>query len=78
MPIPQQGTVLSTVKIDVSPDGIRLTMEGLETDLASLIAEAGGFTALDLVYHTYDSSDVCLLSNKKLAFVDRPVPPVTP
>lgn len=69
----RKGTVTTSVKIDVSPDGIRLSIEGLESDLATLLEKAGKFTVEPVQYHTYDSMDVFITSDKAIEFVDKPI-----
>ncbi|AYP68631.1 hypothetical protein EalM132_00119 [Exiguobacterium phage vB_EalM-132] len=68
----KQATVSTVVKIDVSTDGVSLTFEGLDADLASLIANAIDYEVVGAPeYHTYDSSNIVIKSKKSLAFVDR-------
>lgn len=71
----EQATIKTAVSIDVSSDGIKFSIEGLDTDLANLIEKAGGFHVLSTKYHTYDTSDVVIISDKVIEFVDRPVEP---
>jgi hypothetical protein len=73
-----QATVQATVKIDVSPEGIKFTIEGLDADLASLIGVAGKFSVLVPEYHTFDTSTVVIKSDKVIAFVDPPEEPEIP
>lgn len=69
----QRATVSTVVKIDVSPEGVKLTFEGLDTDLVTLMAQAQEYEIVGAPgYHTFDSSDLVIRSKKALAFVDRP------
>jgi hypothetical protein len=68
----QQSTVITTLKIDVSPDGIKLTIEGLDTDLATLIGEASDFKVEPVEFNSFDSSNVFIKSTKMIQFVDKP------
>jgi hypothetical protein len=66
-----QATVLMPVKIDVSPDGIKFTFEGIDSDLAKLIESAGEFVVQGPVeYRSFDTSDLVIKSKKVIAFVD--------
>ena len=77
MSVQQTGTLITSAKIDVSPDGIKISIEGLESDLAQLLFQAGKFTVEPTEYRTYDSMDVFITSDKAISFVDKPVvPPV--
>lgn len=73
----KQGTIITPAKIDVSPDGIKISFESIDADLANLIADAGDYTANPAEFTTYDSSDVVMVSKRKLAFVDKPIVPDT-
>ncbi|MMZ43624.1 hypothetical protein D1872_51870 [compost metagenome] len=66
-----ESTVLTKVKIDVNPDGITFSIEGLDTDLARLIEAAGTFNVKPVEYHTFDSSNVTIQSDRALLFVPR-------
>lgn len=68
----QQPTLLTTLKIDVSPEGIKFTIEGLDTDLAKLIEQAKDFSVQPVEFHSFDSSDVVITSTKMIQFVDKP------
>jgi hypothetical protein len=71
-----ESTVSTKVKIDINPEGITFLIEGLDHDLATLIEAAGTFNVKPTVYHTYDTSDVIMQSQKVLSFVSLP-PQVT-
>lgn len=66
-----QATVLTTVRIDVSPTGVSLTIEGLDTDLAELMAAAGTYSAGAAERFTVDTSSIVISSTKQLQFVDK-------
>lgn len=66
-----EPTISAKVQIDVSPDGITFLIEGLDSDMSSLILSAGKFEVAPLQYHTYDTHDVTLKSVKSIQFVDR-------
>lgn len=68
----QQPTVLATVRIDVSPSGVKFTLEGLDTDLAELIEQAGTFQVQPLEQETFDTSILTMKSTKVISFVDPP------
>jgi hypothetical protein len=68
----KQSTVLTNLKIDVSPDGITFTIEGLDTDLAKLIEQAVDFKVEPVEFLSHDSSTVTIKSTKMISFVDRP------
>lgn len=70
-----RSTYSTPLLIDVSPDGIKFTIEGVDSDLASLISAASTFTVQTPTYRTVDSSDVVIKSDKVIQFID---PPVTP
>ncbi|MNI32952.1 hypothetical protein D3C73_868780 [compost metagenome] len=70
-----QATVNTTVKIDVGPDGIRFTLEGLDADLCNLIQKAMNYEVITNEYRTFDTNDLILRSVKEIGFVDRPIPP---
>lgn len=65
-----QPTVLTTVKIDISPEGIKFTFEGIDNDLAKLIEVAGEFVVQPMEYRSFDTSDVVIKSKKVIVFVD--------
>lgn len=65
-----QPTVLTTVKIDISPEGIKFTFEGIDNDLAKLIEVAGEFVVQPVEYRSFDTSDVVIKSKKVIVFVD--------
>lgn len=67
----KQGTIITPAKIDVSPDGVTITFEAIDEDISRLISGAGEYDASVPEYHTHDSSDVKLVSKKKIVFVDR-------
>ena len=66
----QQATVITTLKIDVSPNGIKFTIEGLDTDLAELIGQAKDFVVEPVEFNNFDSSNVTIKSTKVIQFVD--------
>lgn len=68
----QQPTVLIPLKIDVSPNGIKLTIEGLDTDLAELIVAALDFRAKPIQFNSFESSNVVIESTRVIQFVDPP------
>lgn len=67
-----ESTVATRVLIDVSPDGILFTIEGLDADLANLIAKAGAYEVLGNEYHTYDTNTIQIRSVRAIAFLKRP------
>lgn len=71
----EQATVVTQVAIDVGPDGIRFTFEGMDKDLAELIHQAMEYEVLSSDYHTVDSNTIVLRSKKMIAFVERPSEP---
>lgn len=72
----QQGTVTTVAKIDVSPNGVVITLEGLDMDLAKLMAQAVDYEVLGgEEYLTYQSSILTIRTKKALSFVDRPPEP---
>ena len=74
-----QATVTAMAKIDISPNGIQITFEGLDKDLADLMYAALSYTMSSTpVYRTFDSSDVLIKSNKVIEFVVPVVPDPTP
>lgn len=81
----QQGTVTTVAKIDVGADGVTITLEGLDNDLASLMAKAIDYEVAnggEPEYLTYQNSILTIRTKKALSFVDRveevPVPPEAP
>lgn len=74
----REPTKAVTLNIDINPDGIHLTIPGLENDLANLIKEGATFEVTDVKYRSVDSSDVYFRSVKALQFIPREViiPPV--
>lgn len=68
----QQATVLTTVSIDVSPDGIKFTLSGLDTDLASLIEKAGDFVVEPKEFNNFETSNIVIKSKKVIQFVEPP------
>ncbi len=70
-------TVLTTLKIDVNPNGITLIIEGIDTNLANLLADAGTFTVQPVEERTFDTSDVTIQSDKVISFVAPPTPPAS-
>lgn len=75
-----QSTLTVNLKIDVNPDGIFLTFEGLDKDLSDLINAGKDYEVVTNEYRTFDTNDVTIRTVKKISFVDREpeVPPVTP
>ena len=71
----QVSTVSTVAKIDVGPSGVTITFEQLDNNIASLILEALTFTTDPLVYHTVDTSDVVIKSDKIIQFITPPVSP---
>lgn len=67
--MPSTSTLSTLVRIDVSPDGVRLSIDSLDADLADLIALAGSFSVETPLYHTVDTKDVVIKSTKVLQFV---------
>lgn len=67
----QSATMSVNLQIDVSPNGIEFTIEGMEDDLADLIREAKDFEVLDVKYRSVETSDVFIRSVKALTFIDR-------
>ena len=72
----EQATVLTSVKIDISPEGIKFTIEGLDSDLARLIESAGRFSVEAPEHHNIDTSNVYIKSDRVLRFVDPPTTPI--
>lgn len=66
------ATVQAVVKIDVSPDGISLVIEGLDNNVSQLLQAAGGFTVQPIISETVDTSVVTIRSNQVLQFAPRP------
>mgnify|MGYP001075120890 CR=1 FL=1 len=69
----EQATVVSQVSIDIGPEGIRFSFEGMDNDLADLINQAKEFEVIEKEFYTNDSSSLTIRSKQKIAFVDRPV-----
>ncbi len=69
----QMGTISTNVKLDVSPDGIRMTFTSLDSDIAKLIAQAGDFEVVLNEYQTFETSNLVVRSKKVIDFVDRPL-----
>ncbi len=73
------ATLQVVLKIDVGVDGITMTIDSLDKDLAELIASGKDYEVLPNQYMTYDTDTVTIRSKKALAFTDRPdVVPTTP
>jgi len=68
----QMGTISTNVKLDVSPDGIRMTFTSLDSDIAKLITQAGDFEVVLNEYQTFETSNLVMRSKKVIDFVDRP------
>lgn len=66
-----ESTLLTKVKIDVNPEGITFSFEGLPNDLTKLIEAAGTFRVNPVVYRTFDTADISIQSDKALLFVPR-------
>lgn len=73
----EQATVTSQVSIDIGPDGIKFSFEGMDNDLAELINQAKEFEVVDKEFYTNDTSSLAIRSKKKIAFVDRPAEDTT-
>jgi hypothetical protein len=75
-----QSTLTVNLKIDVSPEGVSLTFEGLDKDLSDLINAGKDYEVVTNEYRTFDTNDVVIRTVKKISFVDREpeLPPVTP
>ena len=73
----QMGTISTSVKLDISPDGVRMTFTSLDSDIAKLIAQAGDFEVVLNEYQTYETNNVVIRSKKVISFVDRPPEPPT-
>lgn len=71
----EQATVTTSLSIDVSPDGIKFTIPGLDDDLSRLIEAAKTFTVESLDQLNLDMSIVTIKSDKVISFVERPVVP---
>lgn len=66
-----QSTVVTSVSIDVSPEGISLTFEGIDSDLANLMFSGKQYVCESKpAYRTYDTSDVVIKTRKALQFVE--------
>jgi hypothetical protein len=70
-----EASILTKLKIDINPDGISLSLEGIDADIAKLIQAAGDFTVTQLDTRNLDVSDVVIKSVKSIQFVDRVVTP---
>lgn len=73
-----QATVVATAKLDVSPDGVKITFEGLDADLANLMASAQTYTAEPTEYRSYDTCDLIIKTTKVIQFVTPTVIEVVP
>jgi hypothetical protein len=72
----KMGTLSTTVKIDVSPEGVTFVFNNLDSDIAKLIQSAKDIEVIENEYQTYESSNLVLRTKKALGFVDRePTPP---
>jgi hypothetical protein len=67
----ETSTIDTVAKIDVSPEGVKITLPAIDKDIASLIQSASKFTVQPVETHSYDTSNVTILSDRKIAFVDR-------
>jgi len=61
-----------SVYMDIGRDGIRLQISAIDEDLAKLIQEVEFFQVKEVSRHALDTSDVLLVSNKGLGFIERP------
>ncbi len=73
----QMGTISTNVKLDISPDGVRMTFTSLDSDIAQLIAQAGDFEVVLNEYQTFETNNLVMRSKKVISFVDRPSEPPT-
>ena len=67
----ERATITTTVSIDVSPDGVKFTINSLDSDVAELIALALDYKAEPSVSSSYSMSSVVIKSVKALQFVTR-------
>lgn len=69
----REPTKAVTLNIDVNPDGVHLTIPGLENDLAKLIGAGKSFEVTEIKYRSVDSSDVHIRSTQALQFTPREI-----
>lgn len=69
------GTVRHTALIDIGPDGIKLTMEGMDDDLVKLLQQALTFEVDTVTPRASGTSDITIRSIKLIQFADRPITP---
>ena len=69
-----RATVTVQGKIDISPDGIKITFEGIDSDLSRLLEQADRFSVESREYHAFDSETVTILSDQAISFVDKEIP----
>lgn len=65
-----QATVTVTAKIDVNPNGVSISFEGIDSDLASLMSKGTPYVCTEPVYRSYDTSDIVIKTRKALQFVE--------
>lgn len=71
------GTINASVKLDISPDGVRMTFTSLDSDIAQLITQAGDFEVVLNEYQTFETNNLVMRSKKVISFTDRPPEPPT-
>ena len=67
-----EGTLTLPVKIDIGVNGIVLTFESMDEELARLMEQAGTYESLPIQYHSLGASTLTIQSKKILGFIDRP------
>jgi len=67
-------TVTLPALIDVNSEGITLTFEGVDADIAELIFQALDFRSIPPTYFSAGTSSVSIKTSKKITFTDKPVP----
>lgn len=65
-----QATVTAIAKIDISPQGVCIILEGIDNDLANLLSKGKNFICGEPVYRSYDTSDVMIKTRQTLQFVE--------
>lgn len=69
-----ESIIMLRAKVDISPSGIILRFDSMDSDLAELFKRAEEFYVCDTKELSSNHADLTIKSKKVLAFVDPPEP----
>lgn len=67
-----EASIITRAKIDINPNGITLTFEGLDDDLATLMYTAKEFEVISKTVRNLNTTDIVVRSKQAIKFVPRP------